>query len=558
MSIAELRTYIQPMLKWWWLILLTTVVATMSSFLFLASQPPIYQSQSTIMVGSGVQNPNPNNTQFGLAEQLSQAYSDIAQRAPIRQATMEALGLDVLPTYVVKVVPNSPLIEIVVTDADPHAAYVVAQELVNQLILQGPAGQAEQERQQFIIEQLAKLEVGITETEDEIVRKQDDLAGMFGAREIANTQDQIFALQNKLSSLRTNYSSLLANSQQNATNRITVLEPAALPLRPLPQSLVLSLLMAAMVGFVLGAGGAYLLEFLDDSIKSGDEVRKALSISLMASIPAFDRDEQLITFNETPSAVTEAYRSLRTNLQYVGLIQPVHALVMTGPAPHDGKSITTANLCITLAHSGKRVILVDADLHRPKQHWLFQTSNTMGLTSLLMDNTLELDIVLQQSNVPNLQILTSGQLPPNPAELLGSARMRALLDKLKAQADIVIMDTPPLTAVVDATVLATQVDGVLVILRAEKTSIELAKRVLHDLRQVNAPILGAILNGVSRKNSTYSHSAYGYGIHTKAQKRVTRRNPFSLLGKRSKEEASGANYALNGHPHDPAKDHRVV
>jgi uncharacterized protein involved in exopolysaccharide biosynthesis len=221
----DLGIYFRPLRKWWWLIILTTAVAGVSCYFFLRSQAALYTSQTTIMIGAGLQDPNPNNSQLGLAEQLAAAYADIAGRAPLRQATMAALNITQLPNYTVKPVLDSPLIEIVVTAKDPALAQAVAQELVNQMILQSPVGQEEHERQQFLVEQLAKLEAGIQETEDEITRMQDDLASMFSAREIASTQDAILALQNKLSSLRMNYSSLLANSLQNATNRLTILEP---------------------------------------------------------------------------------------------------------------------------------------------------------------------------------------------------------------------------------------------------------------------------------------------------------------------------------------------
>jgi non-specific protein-tyrosine kinase len=507
------------------------------------------------MIGAGLQDPNPNNSQLGLAEQLAAAYADIAGRAPLRQATMAALNITQLPNYTVKPVLDSPLIEIVVTAKDPALAQAVAQELVNQMILQSPVGQEEHERQQFLVEQLAKLEAGIQETEDEITRMQDDLASMFSAREIASTQDAILALQNKLSSLRMNYSSLLANSLQNATNRLTILEPAGLPTEPIKQNLILNLLMALVVGAVLGAGGGYLLEFLDDSIQNSSELRQRLGIPLLASIPALPHSNKLVMINGGASpAGSEAYRGLRTNLQHIALTQSIGALVMTGPTPHEGKSITAANACISLALAGRRVILIDADLHRPKQHQLFQLSNAVGLTSVLLDSNLDLMTVLKSTNVPNLRILTSGPLPSNPSELLGSERMQHLLDKLKTEADIVILDTPPVSAVVDATVLATQVEGVLIVLRANRTSWTVAKRTLEILRQVRAPIIGAVLNGVSFKQSTYSYVEYGYGIHTSPKKTSRQQVTFSLLGKQPKKQPP--EFTTNGDTKEVTKNDR--
>src|SRR5690606_32704686 len=161
-------------------------------------------------------------------------------------------------------------------------------------------------------------------------------------------------------------------------------------------------------------------------------IRQRLGIPLLASIPALKHHNKLVTLNAASPAGTEAYRGLRTNLQHLARTQSLGVLVVTGPTPHEGKSVTAANICISMAHGGKRVILIDADLHRPKQHQLFQLSNTVGLTTALMDRNLDLKSVLKTTAVPNLQILTSGSLPPNPSELLGSELMRELLDKLKA------------------------------------------------------------------------------------------------------------------------------
>jgi non-specific protein-tyrosine kinase len=514
MDNLEVRDLIRPLLKWWWLISATILVALVSYYMYIRSQPVVYQAQTTIMVGMDlIQDPNPSTVQLGITEQLARAYADIALRAPLRHATMVALGLDHLPPYTVVPVSGAPLIEITVTDGNPQVAQAVARELVNQLILQSPVGQEEQERQSFIGEQLAKLEQGIRETEEEIERRQDELTELFSAREIADTQGQITALQAKLTSLRGNYSALLSSSNQNAINQITVLEPAALPRQPIAQDSMRYLLIAVVVGFVLGAGGAYLLELLDDTIKSPAEVYSQLGVTMLASIPTLKADSKLIMLNGKSSDIAEAYRGLRSNVQHISPKGTSYMLLMTGPAPHEGKSISCANLGIALAHAGKQVILIDADLHRPVQHRLFDVPNTVGLSTVLTSCTVDLKSVVRATTVPDLFLLPSGPLPPNPAELLGSERMEILLSELGAYADVVIIDSPPVTAVVDATTLSKFVDGVVMVLRANRTRRNLAKRALETLRQVDAPVVGAILTNVASNSSAYNHSAYGYRIN---------------------------------------------
>jgi capsular exopolysaccharide synthesis family protein len=260
--------------------------------------------------------------------------------------------------------------------------------------------------------------------------------------------------------------------------------------------------------------------------------------------------------------VVEAYRALRTNIQVIALTRNLRILMLTGPTPHDGKSVTVANLAIVLAHAGRRVILVDADLHRPKQHQLFHVANKVGLTSFLDTSpdqeTFQVKELLRPTSVPNLQLLPSGPLPQNPSELLSSSRMRQVLEQLKAETELVLIDTPPASAVVDAAVLATQVDGVLFVLRANKTEWKDAKGALDLLQQVNAPIIGTILNAVSKSQSLYAHHDYGYGLYrpdksaaptldtslhlTKEKTGV--RTPFALLGKRT---APPVDLPTNGH-----------
>ena len=224
-----------------------------------------------------------------------------------------------------------------------------------------------------------------------------------------------------------------------------------------------------MIGLVLALAAAYLLEYLDDTLKSPDDVRKATELTTLGAVPVMkgvDADATLPMQVEGQSAAAEAYRVLRTNLQFVGVGKPLRTLMITSPEPSEGKSITAGNLAAALAHAGKQVVLVDADLHRPRQHRLFGLPNNLGLTTALLDGDAGLANLLQATAIPGLSVLTTGPLPPNPAELLGSARMHELIDALAARCDMLIFDTPPVMALADAAVLGSQVDGVLMVFSA--------------------------------------------------------------------------------------------
>src|SRR3990172_6739244 len=185
--------------------------------------------------------------------------------------------------------------------------------------------------------------------------------------------------------------------------------------------------------------------------------------------------EQLVTFASPRSPAAEAYRQLRTNIQFSSLDRPLKTLLVTSTNPEEGKSTTLANLAITIAQTGSKVLIVDCDLRRPSIHSIFGIKNNVGLTSAMVDTSLA-NLPAQDVGIPNLSVLTSGPLPPNPSELLGSQRMQELMAKLRESADYVLFDSPPVLAVTDAAVLASKLDGVLLVINAGHTKREMAKK----------------------------------------------------------------------------------
>jgi capsular exopolysaccharide synthesis family protein len=185
--------------------------------------------------------------------------------------------------------------------------------------------------------------------------------------------------------------------------------------------------------------------------------------------------------------------------------------MISSPSPNEGKSLTATNLAVATAQAGQQVVLVDADLHRPKQHRLLGLRNNLGLTTALLEDNPDLNGLLQQTSVPGLRLLTTGPLPPNPSELLGSRRMRALEEALGAQADLVIYDTPPVMALADAATLGSRLDGVLMVISAGETRREMARRAMLALQHVNAHVVGALLNRMPSEPSGYYYYYYQYG-----------------------------------------------
>ena len=209
-----------------------------------------------------------------------------------------------------------------------------------------------------------------------------------------------------------------------------------------------------------------------------------------------EKQLDLITVTEPRSPVSEAYRTLRTNLDFASLDQAIKTLVVTSSGVGEGKSTTLANLAVVSAQAGREVILVDADLRRPTLHQVFGLSNEAGLTTMMRDEKALSDPPLQETGVEGLSLLSSGPLPPNPADLMGSRRMEEVIAVLAERADQIFFDTPPVVAVTDAAVLATKVDGVLLAISAGKTRRDSARTAVQRLEQINARVVGTVLTNV--------------------------------------------------------------
>jgi capsular exopolysaccharide synthesis family protein len=217
--------------------------------------------------------------------------------------------------------------------------------------------------------------------------------------------------------------------------------------------------------------------------------------------------DHLITVADPRSPVSEAYRTLRTNLDFSSLDKPIKTMLITSAGPEEGKSTVLANLAVTTAQTGRKVILVDCDLRRPTLHNLFNLKNDVGLTTMVVDDAAMESPPLKDTGVEGLQLVSSGPLPPNPSELLGSRRMEEIIAALLKRADVVLFDAPPVVAVTDAAVLATKVDGVLLVINAGGTKRDYARTAKARLEKVNANLLGAVLNNVKFDVSLHRYYA---------------------------------------------------
>jgi len=287
--------------------------------------------------------------------------------------------------------------------------------------------------------------------------------------------------------------------------------PAVEPERPIKPRKKLNTLLASVVGVMLAVGVSFLIEYLDDTIRTTDAVQ-ALGLSALGTLPRFAAEggEEPIAAVRPKSPLAEAYRALRTNIQ-VATDKPLHALLITSANPTEGKSTVVANLGVVMAQAGWSVIVADSDLRRPVLHDIFELPNEAGLSNALIKDRPGFDGYLQTTQVQNLRVLTSGPLPPNPAELLGSPRMGELIQQLREEADVLLFDSPAFLAVTDAALLAKNMDGVLLVVEAGTTRRQAALEARDSLARVGANLLGVVLNKFSPERAAgyYYYSEEG-------------------------------------------------
>jgi len=221
---------------------------------------------------------------------------------------------------------------------------------------------------------------------------------------------------------------------------------------------------------------------------------------------------QIITILDPRSPVSESYRTLRTNLDFSSIDEKLQVLIVTSAGPGEGKSTTITNLAVTFAQSERKVVLIDCDMRKPTAHHTFTLSNRIGLSSVLSSQQ-KLQEVIQPSPIPNLDVITSGNIPPNPTEMIASNRMTAMLEELKQMYDLILIDTPPLLAVTDAQIAATKSDGVILVIDQGKVKKDVAAKATRSLELVKARLLGVVLNNVKRSAKDQSYYYY-YGNNT--------------------------------------------
>jgi polysaccharide biosynthesis transport protein len=514
----ELRQYIHIIRKWLWLIILSVGIAAASSYFASQSATPVYQTKTTLMVGRATQNPDPNSAELYTGQQLAYTYMQLVKRQPVLKGAIDSLGLqmewyNLVGQVNASIIPQTQLIEISVIDNNPNRAKLLADAIAQQLILQSPSGARvnAQEEGIFISQQIEDVKAKIKNGQQEIDVLRLELDEANSASQIQNLENQISILEAKITGWQQLYSQLLISYQGGDVNTLSVIEEAYVPLWPISPNVKMNVLIAAVIGLILSAGGAILIEYFDDTVKNAPDLERATkipSLGMIGRIDGKEYDEKLIAVRNPRTAVVESFRVIRTNIQSNYDSKPLRTILFTGPGPKEGKSLCVANLAAVMAQSGVKVILVDADLRCPVQHKIFNLDNQDGLTNVLLGPKQKALNSTQATAIPNLHILCSGPSLPNPSDWLGSERMKAIIDQLVAEVDIVLFDTPPVLAVADPLILAQLVDGVILVTRFGRTRMTDVKKAVGELLRVRTNLLGSIINKVPLGESNYYYHYY--------------------------------------------------
>lgn len=508
----ELRDYLNVILARKWVIIQAVVVVTLTALVASLLQPAVYEGEAKVLIaekGSGADLFGSLGLDISSQpERGLQTQVQLMQVRPLLENTVRELDLGVTPEALskrvtVSAVGQTNIVTIVASDGDPEMAAAISNTLADEFV----AWSRDYKRESI---QAAAEEV---ETRLSIAREEILELG----REIQN-QGKSDELTAELAIATGNYTTLAAKLEElriNAQLEVgsgRVVSPAVVTEDPVEPTPLRNTVLGFVVGLVFGLGMAFLYEYLDNTIKSSDEAEKLLGVPVLGLIPSekYEKDERRRTsiLTHPGGAAAESYRVLRNNLDFINFQHDLKTLLITSAAPSEGKSTVAANLAAGLAQAGKKVVLVASDFRKPTTQQFFGVRNLIGLSDVLTGSH-SLKAALQRPmDDLDLLVLTSGKLPPNPSELLGSERMRDVLDELKQWADWIIIDTPPLLAVADGAAVARFADGVLLVTKGGFSTREAVQKAGEMIESAGGRTIGSVVWGL---DASGGRGGYGYG-----------------------------------------------
>lgn len=517
----EVRQILAIVLRQWRIIALGVVLGAISGFLISRNTRPVYEATSTLLVGQSIQATNLDSSDIQIGEHLAVTYAAVGRRQRVLDAVVDELGLDMswqrLRRQVhINPVDSTQLLEISVESTSPALARVIADEIARQMILLSPSdapSAIESESQLFLEERLASLRQRIDSGQSRIEELEAEMASLTSASELRARQTEIDNLEQLITAWESNYAQLLGLvGGAEMVNHLTLMEEAEANPEPVKPREVLNTMIGTMLGLSLALGFIILREYLDDSVRTTDDVEHVLELAPLGAVSEIKGDTRRARLNNALDPLkpaSEAFNQIRTNIRFAASGKTPGIILVTSAKIEEGKSFTVANLGVAMARSGLDAVIVDADLRRPSQHQIFEVSNESGLADVLRLSEYQLDDYLLRPGVESLWLLTSGTLPSNPSAILGSDNLELLLALLADRFDVVMLDAPPVLTAADAAIMSSLVDDVVMVVRSGRTTRRDARQALAALHQAGANVLGAVLNYASPHDHYYHYMPVG-------------------------------------------------
>ena len=512
----ELRRYFTVLTRWIWFLLLCAVVAGGAGYVVSKLQPPIYRATTLLIVDQRVSTSDPYSNLLA-SDQLVSTYMSLIKEPPVMdKAAQQVGGISGTALNAATLVTNpgtsTQIIQIQVDDKSASRAAALANAIASSFItvqLQTATAEFQTVEQQ--------LNQQLTSESQQI----DSLTQQIAVVAARNAQDpQLTSLRSQLNVAQGQFTTTqqtLAQLQAQAlvdSSDVRLFETATPPTAPDHPNPKQMAEIGAFGGLVVALTAVILFEVFNNRIRSAEEAQELTGLPVLGTIPVLQSRKTLLATGKS-SRLQESLRVIRTNLNFVSLGQPARIVVITSALPNEGKTTLAINLATAMAEIGKRVVLVDADLRRPAIHKSLGIPNNGGLSLSLLENGMPLGLAALPS-VPGLRVLTAGPQPPNPTEMVGSARMRALLASLvgaagsgAAMADIVVVDTPPAAVFPDAARIAAMADATILVIDRSRAREAPVRRMRSALEQVQARMIGIVVNRVHRvTEQTYYYEAY--------------------------------------------------
>ncbi len=528
----DLRSYLGVIARRRWLVIATTLLFLGVAVAVSLVPEPQYRVSAQVLT-TGVNDPvalvfGANNT--GDLNRQAASQAAYLQSSAMRFQVVSAYegSLPKADVFKVGVEPietdndqqTSSVVELSLVSTDPVAAATLVNVYATTYVEQREAIDRERlsnTRQQLgsllaeTTSQIDTIKAPVDEIDRQISEPGGDDTTLFAQRQakLAELAPELEPLQAEATRIRGILGDVDLGVELAAGGGAEVLSIAGAPDTPVSPNLPLNLAIGLVFGLFLGAAAAFIRDYFDDSVKNKETIDRVTGVSTLGLIPKLDGATDLVTVTHPNAPAAEAFRLLRTSVKFLAVERQVRVVQVTSPSPGEGKTMVAVNLAVAFAQAGDRVVLVGGDLRRPHMEEVLDVPQTPGLTAVLIGDVTLPQAIQTAEAVPNLSVLPAGYPPPNPSELLSGERARRLIDVLGQTYDVVVIDCPPVLPVTDSLVLARMADTVLLVTSAGRTSKRSLARAVELLRQVDAPLVGTVLNSLSPDDS-FSGEPYRY------------------------------------------------